>query len=412
MSDPTPDATPDATPDPTPDPTPGAASTPQHEHTGEHAPLLPTTTGGAGGTRRRKRRGLGCLPVLLVLAVLGGLLYLGVTKGLDVVKDQFSEAADYPGPGKGRVSFEVAPGDSVASMGRNLKAAGVVESVDAFTAAASSNPGSTGIQPGFYELRKEMKAADVVTILVEPANIVTNSVTFPEGLRVVDILDILADKTDFKRKEFQKVIDNPGPLGLPDYAKGNAEGYLFPATYAFGPQDKPVDMLTAMVDRWRQAADDAGLEEAAAALDLTPHELMTVASLVEAEGRGDDMPKISRVIYNRLDDPTGPTIGRLQIDATVNYALGRSLVAIPTTEDLAVDSPYNTYLVAGLPPGPIEAPGDAAIQAAANPAEGPWLFYVTVDLETGETKFTESYDEFLSFKQQLQDYCATQSERC
>jgi UPF0755 protein len=139
---------------------------------------------------------------------------------------------------------------------------------------------------------------------------------------------------------------------------------------------------------------------------------MTIASLIEAEGRGGYRAKIARVIYNRLEKDPNPAAGFLQIDATVNYAVNRSLVAVPTTEDLEVDSPYNTYKYKGLPPGPIEAPGDDSIQAALNPDDGPWFFYVTVNLETGETKFTDSYDEFLRFKEELREYCDTQSERC
>ena len=110
--------------------------------------------------------------------------------------------------------------------------------------------------------------------------------------------------------------------------------------------------------------------------------------------------------------PQPITNGLLQIDATVNYALDRSLIAVPTEDDTKVDSPYNTYANTGLPPGPIEAPGDDAIEAAAHPADGNWLFYVTVNLATAETKFTDSYQEFLEFKQELRDYCETKSDRC
>ncbi|MFA6574668.1 MAG: endolytic transglycosylase MltG [Nocardioides sp.] len=365
--------------------------------------------------RRRKRRGVsGCLPVLVALAIVAGLLYFGVTRGIDFLQDQFSDAEDYPGPGTGQVTFEVVSGDSISDMGRNLKDAGVVASVESFTAAAGQNPDATSIQAGFYSLKEKMKAQDVVEILVDPANVNkgVDKVTFPEGLTVEQMVDILVDNSDLKRKAVLRALEDTEALGLPDYAEGNPEGYLFPATYLVAPGTTPESFLRGMVQRWEQAADDAGLEEAADALGLTPHELMTVASLVEAEGRGGVTDKIARVIYNRLETTGYPTFGKLQIDATVNYALGRSLVAIPTTEDLEVDSPYNTYANAGLPPGPIEAPGDAAIQAASNPAEGDWLFYVTVNLETGKTKFTESYDEFLQFKQELQDYCDTQSDRC
>jgi UPF0755 protein len=370
-----------------------------------------------GGRRRARRRSSvpGCLAVLVALAVVVGGLYFGVTKGIDAIKDQFDSAEDYPGPGSGKVTFQVHRGDTAAIMGRNLKAAGVVASVDAFISAASANPDSSKIQAGFFALKKEMAAADVVDILVEPDNIVTDTVTIPEGLRVVDIVAILAAKTDYSKKDFEKVLDDPDQLGLPDFADGNPEGYLFPATYDFPPGSTPKDMLTAMVTRWQQAADDADLENAAADLGYTPAELMTVASLVQSEGRGGDMPKIARVIYNRLENPdNGVTNGLLQIDATVNYALNRSTIARLTQDEIdsVADSPYNTYKQPGLPPTPIEAPGDDAIAAASHPADGDWLFYVTVNLKTGLTKFTASYDEFLGFRRELDEYCATQSDRC
>ena len=384
----------------------------------EDAPLLLDEDHQGGGRRRAtsRRRSLpGCIAVLVALAVVVGGLYLVASWGVGKIQDQFDSADDYPGPGHGKVTFEVQEGDTVAAMGRNLKEQGVVASVQAFTDAAAANQDSTRIQVGFYPLKKEMAADDVVEVLVDPSNIVKDTVTIPEGLRVEEIVDILADKTDFSKAQFEKALDRPDQLGLPDYASGNPEGYLFPATYDFGPTATPESILQTMVARWQQAADDADLESAAADLGYTPQELMTVASLVQAEGRGADMPKIARVIYNRVENPdNGITNGLLQVDASVNYALGRSTIAVLTQDqiDSVADSPYNTYKQTGLPPTPIEAPGDDAIAAAAHPEDGDWLFYVTVNLRTGETKFTDSYDEFLQFKQELQSYCATQSDRC
>ena len=364
----------------------------------------------AEGGRRRKRRSVpGCLAVLVALAVVAGGFYFVVSWGVGAVSDRFfSSAEDFEGPGRGKVTFEVVEGDVSAQICRNLKKDGVVASVDACIEAATANPDSSGIQVGSYQLKKEMAAADAIAILVDPDNIVRNNVTIPEGLRLTDILDLLAEETDHPVAAFEKVLQDPSKIGLPDYAEGNAEGYLFPSTYDFGKNETPVTILTAMVDRWEQAAEDADLEGAAAELGYTPAELMVVASLVEAEGRGDDMPKISRVIYNRLEGDE--TNGLLQIDATVNYAADNELGAVPTTDDLEIDSPYNTYLNPGLPPTPIEAPGDAAIQAAANPADGDWYYYVTVNLATGETKFAETYDEFLGYKDELRAYCETESE--
>ena len=370
-----------------------------------------------GGARKaKKRRGpLGCLVALVVVAAAIGGLYWAGKKGADFLGDRFGAAEDYPGPGTGEVLFEVKEGDTASDMARGLKDAGVVASVQAFIDEANAEPEAGSIQVGYYSLQEQMRAREALDVLIDPANLVKATVTVPEGLRVDDVVEILAEKTDFSAKEYRAALEDPAALGLPDWAEGNAEGYLFPATYEIGPKDQAGDVLAKMVARWRAAADEAGLEERAAELGRTPGELMTIASLVEAEGRGDDMPKVSRVIWNRLEGPgsKGGTNGLLQIDAAVNYALDRKgTIRLTTAEiDSVASSPYNTYRQVGLPPTPINSPGDAAIAAAANPADGPWYYYVTVDLKTGETKFTESYDEFLTFKAEFNRYCET-SDAC
>jgi UPF0755 protein len=366
------------------------------------------------GGRRRKGRGLkGCLAVLIALVVLAGGFWFGLTRGVEWVADQFQGPEDYPGPGTGSVEFTVNEGDAVAQIGRNLKADGVTASVQAFIDACQED--GTGIQVGAYELQKEMKAADACEVLADPDNLIGfPTVTVPEGLRLTEIVSTLAKNTDFPEAAWNRALQQPDKLGLPDYAEGNAEGYLFPATYEIKPGMKPAGILKAMVDRWREAAEAADLETKAAELGHTPGELMIIASLVEAEGRGDDMPKIARVIYNRLDGPgdQGGTNGTLGIDASIAYGLGLSPGSTELTpEQLAEDTPYNTRINAGLPPTPIEAPGDDAIAAAANPAEGDWYYYVTVDLSTGETKFYEDYAGFLEGRDEYKAYCDT-SDRC
>ena len=362
------------------------------------------------GRRRRGSNLKGCVAVLIAAAVVVGGFYFVVTRGVELIRDQFSSAEDFDGPGRGKVTFEVHEGDSLAAMGRNLKKQGVVASVQAFTEAAAAEPASTGIQVGFYRLQKEMPAADALEVLVEPDNILKNTVTVPEGLRVADIVDVLADKTDFSKAQYDKVLANPEGLGLPSYANGNAEGYLFPSTYDLGPKETPESILRGMVARWKQAADAADLEGRAEELGYTPAELMIVASLVEAEAaRAEDRGKVARVIYNRLEGDE--TNGLLQIDASVNYGLQQKLGVALTTEQLQQDTPYNTYTRPGLPPTPIEAPGDAAIAAAAAPTEGDWYYYVTTNLRTGETKFASTYNEFLGYKREFQEYCET-SDAC
>lgn len=361
---------------------------------------------------KRKRRFGGCLAVLVAMAVvLGGFYFVG-DRAIDYVKDMVAPPADYPGPGTDPVSFEVHEGDSVSAVGRSLKEVGVVESVDAFIEAANAE-GLT-VQVGFYPLKKQMKAADAVEVLANPENIDTINVTITEGSRAKAIYKVLAEKTKKKPAEFKKAAQDAEAIGLPDYAKGNVEGYLFPATYAFPPDATPTEMLAMMVDRWEQALGDNDIEARAKRLKCgggkacTAEQIMTIASLVEAEGRGDDMPKVARVIYNRLDPKIddGATNGTLGIDASNAYGIGKSGTTQLTSAELAKNTPYDTRRRAGLPPTPIGSPGDAAIEAALNPAKGNWLFYITVNLKTGETKFTRDYEEFQGWSADLDKYCA------
>ena len=378
----------------------------------------PTASADDGGTRspggrRRKRSAIsGCLPALVAVLILGLIGWFAVSKGVDFLKDQLASPEDYPGPGKGTVQFEVQDGDTIHRMGDNLEEAGVVKSAEAFTDAASEEPEATGIQVGWYEMKKEMKASDALAILIDTDNRISNVVTVPEGLRVTAMVDLLAERTDFSKKQLNAAVKDTEALGLPDYADGNPEGYFFPATYELGPKTTAKSLLKQMVDRWKQAAKEHKLEKGAAELGYSPGEVMIVASLVEAEAsRDEDFGKVSRVIYNRLADPTGPTVGRLELDATIAYGLGYNPGVALTEEQLKKDTPYNTRIRKGLPPTPIEAPGDKAIEAALNPTDGPWLWYATVDLSTGETTFTDDYDEFLGFRDEFREYCET-SDAC
>ncbi len=364
------------------------------------------------GDRKKRRTLPGIIAVLLSLAILVGGGYVVITKGVEFISDSLSSAGDYPGPGSGSVIFEVTEGDTIAAMGRSLKEDGIVKTVDAFTEAAAKESASTGIQVGYYEMKKEMSAEDALDILIDPANLIRNTVAVPEGLRSTEIIDLLVKKSEFKRAAFDKVLEDPDSIGLPKQAKGSVEGYLFPATYDFGPKANPKSMLTAMIDRWKQAADEHNLKKGAKELGYTPAEIMTIASLIQSEANlPEDLGKVSRVIYNRLEDPDSGTNGKLELDATVLFALGKKAGTALTEEELNIDSPYNTRLYPGLPPGPIESPGDAAIEAALNPTPGSWLYYVTVNLRTSETKFTDSYSEFLQFKDEYLAYCET-SEAC
>ena len=375
-----------------------------------------TSGGSAGAGRRRgRKRRSGCLPVLIVLALVaaGGFFLI---RSIDL-KNPFAsdEAKDFSGPGSGEVVFTVSTGDSISAMGQNLQELGVVASSKAYVEAAEADTASRGISEGVYQLKKKMKAADVVDLLVSGRTQGT-SFTFTSGKWVSEVVALLAKDTGVSRGQYQAALDDPDALGLPAQAEGDVEGYLSPGSYTFFPGDDATAILSAMVSRTKQTLGKVGVASAAKRLDYSPHDLVTIASLIEAEGSLLDekgKAKIARVIYNRLENPTAETIGRLQLDATVNFARKERVAVLSQDQiDEVADSPYNTYTQSGLPPGPISTPSRAALQAASKPATGDWLYYVTVDLGTGETKFAETYDEFLVLKQELRDYCANESDSC
>lgn len=354
--------------------------------------------------RHRKRNGLGCLGLLVAFAVLAAGAFFVWDAGVAALKEQFSSAPaeDYDGEGTGSVVVEVQQGDSASDIAATLVEQDVVKSTQAFTEAARANPDSVGIQVGFYEMQEQMSAAAALDRLLDPQNMVQSVVTLREGLTVRQIVAALAKDTDFTRAQYNKVLSRPQRLGLPGYAEGNPEGYLFPATYQVPPNATPRSILEMMVDRFEQAASALDLEAEAEALGVSPHDVMTVASLIQAEARFDeDFAKVSRVVYNRLEEPMP-----LQFDSTVVYLREKEGGGVGTSDDeRASDSPYNTYKSAGLPPTPINAPGEQAIDAALNPADGPWLYFVTTNPDTGETKFAESYQDHLRNKAEFDAWC-------
>ncbi|HET7388943.1 MAG TPA: endolytic transglycosylase MltG [Nocardioidaceae bacterium] len=355
------------------------------------------------GRRRRRRRFPGCLAVLVALAVIVGGGYVAFSFGLDALKARFSPPPDYSGPGTGSVVVQVKQGDAASDIAATLEHKDVVKSIEAFTAAARNDPKSVGIQVGFYQLKHHMPAQNALKVLEDPHNLLQSAVTIPEGWTVKQIVHRLAQQTDFKVADFEKVLKDPQSVGLPSYAHGKPEGYLYPATYMVPPNATPTSILTKMVDRYKQAAHDHHISAEAAKLGYGPHDLVIVASLVQSEARRDkDFGKVARVIYNRLHKGM-----KLQFDSTLHYVLHKKGKLSTTIQETKIDSPYNTYKYAGLPPTPISAPGDKAIAAALDPPAGSWLYFVTVNPRTGETKFSTSYSKFLKNKQEYTQYCQT-----
>jgi UPF0755 protein len=252
------------------------------------------------------------------------------------------------------------------------------------------------LQPGFYLMHKHMNATLAFNLLLKPSSRIQHMVTIPEGLRESQILAALGQSSGIPVADYKKVLRNTAALGLPSYARGNPEGYLFPATYAIQPHMTAAGVLQAMVQSFNAEAANVNLTQAAAGVHLTPAQVIVVASLAQAEGgKVSDFPKIARVIYNRLHAGM-----KLQFDSTVLYGLHAYGIRA-SSQQLNSNSPYNTYKYAGLPPGPIDSPGDAAIRAALHPAAGNWLYFVTVNPKTKQTDFTSSYAVFQQLQAQL-----------
>lgn len=347
-------------------------------------------------TRRRAhlRRNLTVAAVLLVaLALLvGG----AVNLVLPMFASTPEEISDYPGPGSGQVEVvvtETAP-ESIADT---LVEADVVATPQAFVDAYGANEAASGIQPGTYSLAREMAAADAVVALLDPANRVDRTLTIPPGWRESQILGKVSEVMGVALADVQDAADQ---VELPRSAGGDIEGWLFADTYTIAPDDEVVAVLQRMVDRSVEVLADHDV----AAKDQ--EDVLTQASIVEAEvSDADNRGKVARVMQNRLAGCAD--VGEyLQMNSTVAYGLGKSVTDL-TLADLADDStPYNTYAFEGLPPGPISSPSIESIEAVLSPPKGNWCYFVTVDLETGETVFTDDPAEHEQNKARYREWLA------
>ncbi len=305
---------------------------------------------------------------------------------------------DYTGKGTEEVVFEIKDGQIASDVAQELERQGVVASARAFTNAIGNAGKSDALQPGTYKVRKKMPAADVVKLLLDPKQQVLMKVRLAEGLRLSDIYTKLAEQTGLDRKKFEAAAKNVDNLDLPAYAKGKLEGYAFPATYDFPPKATAGDVLARMVQRFHQAAEKADLVGGAKSLGHTPHEIVTIASIIQAEaGRHEDMPKIARVIYNRLNRQPPMT---LSMDSTVMYAW-KATGPRPRTPSWRSSPRTTRTRTSACRPARSPIPGDHAIEAALNPAKGSWLFFVATDPKSKVTEFATTDAEFQALEAKL-----------
>lgn len=376
--------------------------------------------------RRHRRRVRSSIIALVVLVLIVG----AVVGGVMIWRHKQPTLADYSGTGDTVVVVRIQHGDDLTTIAQTLADAGVIATPGAFLDVAGDDATMKALQPGFYQVHQHSSAAVVMAELADKNNRIGTVRLIPGG----QLADVTAIATNGATKtvpgyitqitnacvptngqaqcfttdqlwEVAKTADL-GALGVvswaqeavskaPDPAK-RLEGLIVPGDYDIPPGSTPLEALAAVIGGSAALWNNTDIVSEAKSADLTPYQLATVASLVQMEGLGDDMPKVARVIFNRLDIKK-----KLELDSTVSYAVGKASIAT-TAKDRANTSPYNTYLHAGLPPTPISSPGPDALDAAANPADGDWLYFVVID-KNGTTCFSETDKQHEACVQKARD---------
>jgi UPF0755 protein len=318
---------------------------------------------------------------------LAGIAVFLFTFGLFVVRSHNTSTPDFPNvtsvQGLPEVIIEIPTGSTGSDIGQILFKAKVVKSSASFFRVAVGDSRSEKIAPGSHRITMKISAAQALDQLLDPSRI-PNLIKIYEGGWKSEVVESLKEY-GFSSQEIEQAFkDVRLPRGLT-----NAEGVLFPAQYTFAKGVTATEAVQAMVDRFTQESVSKLILKGNQ--DFTPSELLTIASIVQAEGDIKDYPQVARVILNRLK------IGMpLQLDSTVHFIKKVRGQIFLSTQSTLINSPYNTYKRYGLPPGPIGSPGVDAMSAALKPASGDWLFFITV--APGDTRFTKSIDEFNTWK--------------
>lgn len=360
--------------------------------------MTDTDTSRSGDARRaeriraRRRRNL---RVLAVLVVALGLVVAGAWQlVLPMFEGGEEELTDYPGPGVGQVDV-VLEDPAPAAIADVLVGADVVATAGAFVDAYEDSPNATDIRTGSYVLPQQMAADDAVLALLDPANRSDRSLTIPAGWRHEQIVAKVAEVVGVPVAEVEQALEE---VMLPDPAGGEVEGWLAAGVYTVAPAEEPLPVLQRMVDRTVELLADRGVEPA------DQHAVLVQASIVDAEvADAETRGQVARVMRNRLAGCAD--VGEyLQMNSTVAYGLGKSVTAL-TLADLEDDStPYNTYAFEGLPPTPINSPSEVSLDAVLDPPDGSWCYFVTVNLETGETRFTDDPAEHERNRTEYRDW--------
>ena len=354
---------------------------------------------------RRRRQWAGALAIALVILLVGVTGFVWYQRNVVAVRD-------YEGAGNGNiVMVRVDAGDSVSSLAPELVDKGVIGSRRALMSAAEKEQPS--LQQGYYPMQEKMSADNALQVLTDDESR-RGVVDIPNGLTLDDVTVVGGEPRDgiytliskqtcqdeqtcVKPDQLREAVAKTSPeeLGVPEWARDavNArgddprriEGLVAPGVHLFDPTAEPLAIMQDIIGDSVESFEGTGLVDSANKVGLSPYELLTAASLVEREAPAGDFDKVARVILNRLEINQ-----KLEFDSTVNYSISEQEVAT-TNEDRERETPWNTYAKEGLPATPIATPGLQAVHAMENPAEGDWLYFVTVDTD-GRTVFNRDFD--------------------
>lgn len=363
------------------------------------------TSGKSGREVRKARRRRRNWVVMAVLAGFCAVVF-GVGLFLQGLLSKLNPE-DYPAPGGEEIAFEVKPGWGQRQISRELETRDIVSNDKLFLESVQLvEAESREIHPGTYHLRLQMPALDAATILIgEPAEKVSY-VAIKQNVRMSQVLEEIEKGTGIPVAELSALAKDPGAFGIKSEAK-NLEGYLHPGEYRFPLDADAKTVLQSMVDATTKKLSENGVTEA----DKQYH-VLKVASILQAEARKDDYGTVAGALENRLHPKNTETGGLLQVDSSVIYGLDRYTLQITKDEKVDAGNPYNTYVHKGLPPTPIGSPGDAAIKAAAKPTPNDYYYWVTVDIDSGETKFAKTYAEHQVNQNEFRAWCAANEDVC
>ncbi|AUS77583.1 endolytic transglycosylase MltG [Actinoalloteichus sp. AHMU CJ021] len=379
---------------------------------------------GGGAGKRRNRKSVVTLAVaVLLLGVVGVGAYYGVRELSGI-----GGYEDFEGEGSGSVIVEVPEGANLSQIGQAMVDEGVVASVRAFTVAAEQDARARGVQPGFYELRSEMSGEAAVSMLLDGGSLgqveirggkLLHDVDLPNGDVDPGIISLLAQascheadgaESCVSTEELWDVATNAdlAELGVPEWAVGPAsaapaperrlEGLILRGMYTVRPGWDAQEILTHVISRSAQSMQAIGMPELTNETGFTPYEVLIIGSLNEKEAVERDFAKVARVTYNRLQADQQ----KLEYDSTVNYWNNKSAIRTRPEERADTSNPYNTYQHLGLPPTPVSAPSVEALQAAAQPEEGDWMYFVKCETD-GTTCFNYTLDEHQADVQRAQE---------